>query len=78
MRLFGALSLSLIAAVLVMSALIVAGPGAVSDRLIWSGLLFPVLWTSFIFYVYWPERALQPIAVLSLASIASVALVALA
>lgn len=77
MRLFGALFLSLIAAVLVMSALIVAGPGAISDRLIWAGLLFPVLWICFIFYVYWPERAVQPIAVLALTSVLSAAIVAL-
>lgn len=73
MRLFSASFLALVAALGLMCAWIVAIPIDMSDRLVWAGLLFPLLWPSLIFWVYWSESPRRPLLALSLAVLASIA-----
>lgn len=61
MRLFNALILALIAAVLGTAAFIIALPVELGHRFMWAGLLFPVLWPLLIFLSYWPHRPLTPV-----------------
>lgn len=73
MRLFSASFLALVASLSLMCAWIVAMPIDMSDRLVWAGLLFPLLWPSLIFWVYWSEGPRRPLLALSLAVLASIA-----
>jgi len=72
MRLFNALILALIAAVLGTAAFIIVLPVDLAQRFIWAGLLFPLLWPLLIFLSYWPRRPLTPVLVCSGLSLVSV------
>ena len=61
MRLFNALILALIAAVLGTAAFIIVLPVDLAQRFIWAGLLFPLFWPLLIFLSYWPQRPLTPV-----------------
>lgn len=74
MRLFATLILSMTAAFWLMTACMTLLPGDVSERLVWSGLLFPLLWPLLMFYASWPEKAYWPVAVLGGATLAPVLL----
>ncbi|MEQ9609785.1 MAG: hypothetical protein RLN99_19175 [Kiloniellaceae bacterium] len=75
MRLSAALVMALLASLGVVSAWLVAMPIDMSDRLVWAGLLFPLLWPSLVFWVYWSESPRRSLLLLALASLASVAVV---
>jgi len=60
---------------LLASAFIVLAPGDVPARLIWAGILFPLLWPLLFFFSYWPKRPLGPVLGLTAASLLSGAVV---
>ena len=68
MRLLAALVLSPPAALFAAAAALTSMPGDLSDRLVLSGLMFPLLWPVLFFFCYWPRSRLAPCAVLAVAA----------
>ena len=75
LRLFSGVLLAPVASLAIVLAWVEAFPAETAHRLIWAGLLFPVLWPAFMFYAYWAERAYRPCLLLVMASLASAALI---
>ena len=75
MRLFSATVLALLAATGLTAAWIAALPLAMAERLVWAGLLFPLLWPALVFWVYWPEQPRLPLIALGLTTVLSCCLV---
>lgn len=65
MRLIGLIVVSFLFTILFTSALIVAVPYDLTDKLIWVGMSVPLAWCSAMFYCYWDNNPLRPLVVLS-------------
>lgn len=77
-RIVSLILLAPLAALGIKFALLELVPGDMAAKLIWAGLLFPVLWPLLMFYAYWPENPRTPAILLTAVSLLSGAIVALA
>lgn len=69
MRLFSLLILSLIAFVLLGSALLLGLPGAFAEKALWITIIGPLVWLGFMFACYWTSKIWRVAALLLLISI---------
>jgi len=77
MRLFVSLILAPVSAVLLASALLVAAPGPVPERILWLGLALPLIWVGVMVQAYRAANIWRFAGVLSIITGASAAAVAL-
>lgn len=65
MRLLSLIVVSFLFTILFTSALIVAIPYDLTDKLIWVGMNVPLVWCGAMFYCYWDNKPWRPLVVLS-------------
>ncbi|MEM9304331.1 MAG: hypothetical protein AAGE01_19630 [Pseudomonadota bacterium] len=70
-RLSATIIWSLVATVLFTSALMLAFPGPVRERILWIALSSPLLWVAAMFWCYWDSRPRRPIATMLSVSLLS-------
>ena len=76
-RLTSILIWAMVAAVLVSAAGALMAPGAVRERVLWTIMLFPVVWVALQFWCYWDQRKWRVVSGLLLMSAVSGVIVAI-
>ncbi|MEM6573664.1 MAG: hypothetical protein AAF736_05295 [Pseudomonadota bacterium] len=63
-RLSATIVWSLVATILLTSALMLAFPGPVRERILWIAMTSPLIWVGAMFWCYWDARPRRPMAAL--------------